>query len=48
MALTSLETRNETTIFPGSGDKELPFLDPSSRFEVVRAALADKFKNNNL
>jgi hypothetical protein len=30
-----LETSNKTTIFPGGGDKELPFLDPSSRFEAV-------------
>jgi hypothetical protein len=46
MAFKSLETSNETTIFPGGGYKELPFLDPTSRFEVVRAASADEFKTN--
>jgi hypothetical protein len=46
----SLKTSNETTIFPGGGDKELPFwtLQAVLRlYEVVREASADEFKTNN-
>jgi hypothetical protein len=41
-----LETSNETTIFPGGGDKELPFLDPSSRFEAVLRSLEQPRRTN--
>jgi hypothetical protein len=41
-----LETSNETTIFPGGGDKELPFLDTSSRFEAVLRSLEQPRRTN--